>query len=109
MIYLFDGVDDASGYIKNIQLVGGEATTDKKGPLISFETTDGLILRSGDHFSNDGVLTIRISDPIGINVTNETGHEITLVDILDGTSEVVTQKFYYDTNSITTGTVQIDQ
>ena len=107
MIYLFDGMDDASGYIKNIQLVGGEATTDKKGPLISFETTDGLILRSGDHFSNDGVLTIRISDPIGINVTNETGHEITLVDILDGTSEVVTQKFYYDTNSITTGTVQI--
>ena len=31
MIYLFDGMDDASGYIKNIQLVGGEATTDKKG------------------------------------------------------------------------------
>ncbi len=107
MIYLYDGVDDATGFIKNIQLVGGEATNDKSGPLISFETANGLVLRPGDHFSNEDILAIRISDPIGVNVTNETGHEITLIDIINGTSEVVTQKFYYDINSITTGTIQI--
>ncbi len=87
--------------------MGGGITADEIGPIINFETSSGLVLRSGDHFSMEETLIIRLSDPIGINVTNETGHEIQITDLNSGLSETITHQFYYDQNSITTGTINV--
>ena len=50
-------------------------------------------------------LTIRLSDPIGINVTNEIGHEIILLDLESGQEKNITNQFYYDYNSIVSGRI----
>ncbi|MBH09283.1 MAG: hypothetical protein CMG74_02835 [Candidatus Marinimicrobia bacterium] len=108
MIYLYDDYQDITGVLEGIPLSGGQATTDKNGPIITFETSSGLVLRSGDHFSIEETLVARLSDPIGINVTNETGHEIKVINLKNEISENITNKFYYDHNSITTGTIKIN-
>ena len=53
-------------------------------------------------------LVIRISDPIGINLTNEVGHEIILTDLSNQETFNKTNKFSYDKNSITTGTILLN-
>ena len=53
----------------------------------------------------DENLVIRISDPIGINLTNEIGHEITLTDLDNQSIYNKTNQFFYDENSIETGTI----
>ena len=50
-------------------------------------------------------MIIRLSDPIGINVTNEIGHEIILLDIESGEETNITNQFYYDYNSIISGSI----
>jgi hypothetical protein len=42
---------------------------------------------------------------MGINLTNEIGHEIMLTDLQSQSSENITNDFIYDINSITTGTI----
>jgi len=86
-------------------LTGGDGTNDTFGPKITFETESGQNLENGDHFPEDQNLIIRMSDPLGINLTDETGHEILVTDLLSNQSETITQDFYYDTNSIMTGTI----
>mgnify|MGYP001166327646 CR=1 FL=1 len=105
MIYIHNDEKDAIGVMEDIQLTGGEGTNDTFGPQISFETISGKKLENGDHFSKSEDLVIRFSDPLGINLTNESGHEIQVIDLETGNSETVTQDFYYDQNSIITGTV----
>ena len=107
MVYLYDNNQDAIGVLEQIPLVGGGATADVNGPIINFETSSGLVLRSGDHLSTEETLVLRLSDPIGINVTNETGHEIQITDLKKDLTENITHQFYYDQNSITTGTIDI--
>ena len=51
---------------------------------------------------------IRISDPIGINLTNEVGHEIILTDLSNQETFNKTNQFSYDQNSITTGTILLN-
>jgi hypothetical protein len=92
--------------LQDIQLIGGEGTSDIFGPTISFETISGRILEYGDHFPENENLIIRFSDPLGINLTNEIGHEIQVTDSLTKLSEFITNDFYYDQNSIQTGTIE---
>ena len=105
IIYVHDEEKEVVGVMSGLQLTGGEGTTDKFGPRISFETQSGQQLENGDHFPEDEDLVIRLSDPLGINLTNETGHEIQVTDIKTNLSESITSNFYYDQNSIITGTV----
>ena len=98
--------EEAVGVFDNIQLIGGQGTTDLFGPHITFETLSGRRLETGDHFNENENLLIRISDPLGINLTNETGHEIPLTDLDTDLSETITDDFYYDQNSIQTGTIE---
>ena len=42
---------------------------------------------------------------MGINLTNETGHEITIKDYENLSVEIVTDDFYYNANSITNGKI----
>ena len=109
MIYVHNNEKEASGVMGEIQLMGGEGTNDTFGPQISFETISGQKLENGDHFSESEDLIIRFSDPLGINLTNESGHEIQVTDLETGKSEIVTQDFYYDQNSIITGTVTFNR
>ena len=74
------------------------------GPIISFETVEGQRLESGDHITYNDPLIIRISDPIGINLTDEPGHEILITNQSNNIQTNYTNQFIYDQNSITTGT-----
>ena len=50
-------------------------------------------------------MVVRITDPIGINLTNEIGHEIILTNLNNKEDYNKTNQFSYDQNSITTGTI----
>jgi hypothetical protein len=107
MVYVHGEIDEAIGVLDNIQLIGGQGTTDSFGPHITFETKSGRILETGDHYNETENLLIRISDPLGINLTNETGHEILLTDLDSDVDKTITDDFYYDPNSIQTGKIEI--
>ena len=108
LIYINDEQNEARAVINTIQLAGGEATTDNFGPQISFETINGTRLEANDHLIENENLIIRISDPLGVNLTNEPGHEITITDLDLSNSFIVTDDFLYDQNSITTGKIHFD-
>ena len=105
IIYLHDDSYDALGVVKSIKLRGGNSIQDNQGPNIVFETGNGKRLEQGDHLIKNENLVIRISDPIGINLTNETGHEIILTNLNNQKNHNKTNQFSYDKNSITTGTI----
>ena len=108
LLYIYNEANEARSAIKNIHLIGGEASVDNFGPNITFENQSGKRLEYGDHFPNDGKIIIRISDPLGINLTNETGHEISIQNLNTLESESVTNNFVYDKNSITSGTINFE-
>ena len=105
LIYIYDEENEARSAISNIYLSGSNASNDNFGPQIYFENKIGTRLEYGDHFDTDGEIIIRLSDPLGINLTNETGHEIIIEDKNSMQSLTVTNDFFYDLNSITTGTL----
>ncbi|MED5433372.1 MAG: C25 family cysteine peptidase [Candidatus Neomarinimicrobiota bacterium] len=94
---------EAIGAVSNILLTPGGASSDVEGPIITFETKSGRLLRSGDHINRDSELNIRISDPSGINITGEKGHELILYDELLDKELLLNDKFIYDINSLTMG------
>lgn len=104
-IYSHDGLGEALGNHGNIPLRGGNVTSDTQGPIISFETQDGRIISTGDHIDKDNPIVIRLTDAMGINLTNEIGHEIMLTDLRNQNTTNITNDFIYDINSITTGTI----
>ena len=104
IIYINDNSSELLGSIDNIILKGGKESNDSLGPIISFETVEGQRLESGDHITYNDPLIIRISDPIGINLTNEPGHEILITNQANNIQSNYTNQFIYDQNSITTGT-----
>ena len=105
IIYLHDRENEMVGSIEDLFLVGGSDSVDFFGPIITFETLEGIRLEDGDHFSENNPIIIRISDPLGINLTNETGHEILIHDNNNDTDLNYTDSFIYDENSITTGKI----
>jgi len=100
-----DPTMEALGLLENIPLRGGAPTLDQTGPIITFETADKRPLRSGDHLNIEEPFIIRLSDPLGINITGEVGHEILLTDLNTGEKKNITNKFVYDLNKIDTGTI----
>ena len=48
-----------------------------------------------------------LSDPLGINLTKELGHSIILDNLLTDVSIDITDDFFYNNNSITTGEIKI--
>lgn len=98
--------NEALGAVADIPLTLGTPSTDTEGPIITFETQDGRMLRSGDHIPIDEILVIRLSDPLGINLTGEKGHELMIVDPVTESKTNAVDQFIYDTNSLNTGTIQ---
>jgi len=103
-----DPAVEALGYFDNIFFATGDETSDNQGPIISLETETRRILRNGDHLNENEQLFLRISDPLGVNLTGEIGHEIIVTDLSTEQSMDVTDQFYYDINSITTGIIPLD-
>lgn len=99
---------EALGWKDSLYIVSGDPTSDNFGPIISFETIDKRILRSGDHIQSDNDIFIRLTDPLGINLTGEIGHNIVLIDHSTDDNKIVTDDFIYDNNSITTGTISLE-
>ncbi|MBI04396.1 MAG: hypothetical protein CMI96_01095 [Pelagibacteraceae bacterium] len=108
LVYLYDNETDALSEINNIFLIGGENSIDNLGPIIEFKTSTGRILRNGDHKGINENLILSISDPLGINLTKELGHSIILENLSTGESLDITDQFYYNINSITTGEIMLD-
>ena len=105
IVYLHDEENEMIGSFDNLYLIGGVDSVDFFGPTITLETLEGIRLEDGDHFSKNKPISIRISDPLGINLTNETGHEILIHDYNDNIDLNYTDLFIYDENSITTGKI----
>jgi hypothetical protein len=107
-VYIHDEEQEALGFIENIIIVGGDETSDILGPKITFETILGKELSEGDHFYLNENINIKLSDPLGINITNETGHEINILDSENDVTINATNEFFYDLNSITDGLINYD-
>ncbi|MDP6861366.1 MAG: C25 family cysteine peptidase, partial [Candidatus Marinimicrobia bacterium] len=107
MIFEGDPAQEALGTLDNIALAGGNPVPDIGGPIISFENETGRLIRSGDHFSANETLYLRLSDPLGINLTGEVGHEILITDLVAAVESDITHLFLYDENSITTGKIAL--
>ena len=104
-VYIFNGNNEAFGSLENIHIIGGEEIEDDSGPIITFETSTGKVLNDGDHFYFNEDLKIEFYDPIGINITNETGHEIKIKNLENNQETNVTNKFFYNENSINSGNI----
>ncbi len=103
--YIYDEENEGIASYHDILLKGGKPTKDKNGPIIYFENINGQRFESGDHFPYNEILVIHLQDPLGINLTNETGHEITIKDFENLSVEIVTDNFFYNSNSITNGKI----
>ena len=104
IMYIHDNHTDYRGIIDSIYFIGGESTADQSGQELHLKTHWELV-ENGDHLPIDSDLVIRITDPLGINITNESGHEILITDLNSNNINNVTNQFYYDPNSINTGTI----
>jgi hypothetical protein len=100
-------VNDGIGVFTPVFLTSGDEVSDSQGPIISFETVSGRVLRPGDHLQIDETIQIRLSDPLGINLTSEPGHEIKIKEVEFDREIDVTDQFIYDLNSISTGTIPV--
>ncbi|MEE1572404.1 MAG: C25 family cysteine peptidase [Candidatus Neomarinimicrobiota bacterium] len=98
--------EEAVGTYSPVYFTSGSSVHDDEGPIISFETKKGRILKSDDHFRNNETLVIRLEDSLGINLAGEPGHEISLTDLTTRDVTDITNRFIYDPNSIQTGTIQ---
>ena len=110
-LYVFSNnaeANEAIGVQDSLFIVSGNTDTDNFGPIINFETNNKRTLRNGDHFNFDEKLMIRLTDPMGINLTGEIGHNIELTNLSNDEKKVITDDFTYDNNSITTGTVPLN-
>ena len=101
-----DSTREAVGTYSPVYFTSGSSVQDNEGPIISFETKKGRILKSDDHFRNNETLVIRLEDSLGINLAGEPGHEISLTDLATGDVTDITNGFIYDPNSIQTGIIQ---
>ena len=108
-VYLYDENDwEGLGVNENIIFTPSSSTPiDKIGPLISF-TNNGRTIETGDNIYNSKSIFLTLSDPLGINLTNDIGHGIMIWYNDDEINKInLTNKFLYNENSFTSGAVEI--
>ncbi len=99
---------EALGFTDSLFIKNGATSFDKFGPIINFETQNKRMLGSGDHILPDDEVFIRLTDPLGINLTGEIGHNIELINNFTDAREIITDDFIYDNNSITSGIIPLN-
>jgi len=100
---VLDNGDEAVGVASNLTLVPGLPSEDIDGPIITFLTSSGRVLKNSDHIKKGEEIKIKISDPNGINIANKVGHEMILYDEIQSKEYLISDKFKYDINSLTSG------
>ncbi len=99
--------EEAGGYYDSLSFQGGAGLVDTTGPTIQVKFQD-IDFRNGDVVTPGASLTIKISDPVGINITGQLGHEITVqFDQNQAQPLIVTDDFSYDLDSDTSGTIHL--
>ncbi len=90
------GQPPAFGAVRGLALAGTAAgpAADDSGPQIALGIVGQPGFASGDAVPPGAVLRATLSDPGGINITGETGHEILLW--IDGQAQAVTELFAAD-------------
>ena len=108
-VYLYDQNGwEGLGSNENVVFTPSTSSSiDKNGPLISF-SNNGRIVETGDNIYNSNSIYLNLSDPLGINLTNDIGHGIMIWYDDDELNKVnITNRFLYDENSFTSGSVEI--
>ena len=96
----------ASGFVEDISLsgTGADVEVDQTGPEISIGFRGQRGFESGGLVPSSPLLRATIADTSGINITGETGHDITLS--VDGVPTTVTHAFVNDGGDYRTGTLE---
>jgi hypothetical protein len=96
----------AVGVVIGLRLAGSpvDADSDQIGPQIDIGFRGQRNFKSGGLVPGSPVLRATIADPSGINITGETGHDITLS--LNGVLTRVTHAFVNDGGDYRTGTLE---
>ncbi|MEJ2055369.1 MAG: FlgD immunoglobulin-like domain containing protein, partial [Calditrichaceae bacterium] len=92
----------ALGYDDSLLFLGSTNIDDSDGPDIDIYFKDYEGFNDGDLIPGSPVMIASIEDKNGINMTGETGHNISL-KIDDNTPEDVSGYFFYEKNSYTKG------
>jgi len=98
---------EVSGFYDSLIFAGSESILDTVGPeiIIGFQNIN---FQDEDIITPDATLEIKIQDSHGINITGQLGHNIILqFDSDESQTMQLTEEFYYDTNSDTSGVVVI--
>ncbi|MDP6966548.1 MAG: type IX secretion system sortase PorU [Candidatus Marinimicrobia bacterium] len=96
------------GMKEGLILTGGTSNpVDSDGPLISFAYGERGV-EWGDHIAESGQLTVILSDPLGINVTEEVGHTVRAwFNDDENSAKNITDRFVYDAGSYTSGSLDL--
>ena len=98
-----EGYGNAMGYVDTLLFKGtSDNLSDAEGPDVSLYFDDQEDFRDGDMVKRNSVLSARITDENGINLTQEIGHKIEIT-IDDKTPLDITSFFAYDRNSYSEG------
>lgn len=96
--YLDNGIDDGSGYYKDI-IVGGSSedfVEDLQGPDIDIYLND-LSFKNGDVTDQNPLLIALVNDESGINTTGELGHDLLAIIDDNSVSPYVLNQYYQAT------------
>jgi hypothetical protein len=100
-----EGPGNAMGYVDTLLFNGtNENLSDAEGPDVAVYFDDQEDFRDGDMVKKNTVLTARISDDNGINLTQEVGHKIEITVDQDPPLDI-TSFFAYDRNSYSAGSL----
>lgn len=106
--YAWNAEGDAVGVNADTVWLGGLDTgrvNDHRGPTISL-WAEGTMLRDGDFISQDAKLSIRISDPLGINLNPGIPEGEIRVWLDNEPYRDLSQSFIYDLDSDTSGAIE---
>ena len=96
---------EVAGYYAPVYYSGSETVIDTTGPEIRIGFSE-LVFKSGDVVNPESEFNISISDPLGVNIAGQMGHDISLVFDNDETmAYIATEYFTYDNNSDSSGSV----
>ena len=105
---IFNSTFSEIGSNSKLFLKIGKPSNDVLGPVITFETNKRNNLKNNDYINASEELFIRISDPLGVNITNEEGHEIIIFNPITKKETITTNLFSYDINSLNTGIIPLN-
>ncbi len=107
--YAWSGPTDAAGVSAGTVWIGGADTTrpnDRRGPAIEV-AVNGLPVAGGDTVDPAARITVRITDPLGINIAPGVAEGEIRIRFDNGDYSDLSQQFLYESGSDSSGTVSL--